>query len=77
MIAVLCGVSDRTAKKWMACPDELPAAHARQLAEYIRRLDGPAVARELETYAAARDAAKKVRRRQVARTGRDCEAYEI
>jgi hypothetical protein len=71
LIAALCGVSDRTAKRWMACPDELPASHARRLADYIRRFDGPAVARELEVYAAARDAAIKARGRRARRAGRD------
>src|SRR5262245_42930550 len=69
LIAGICDVSDRTAKRWMACPHELPSSHARQLADYIRRFDGLAVARELEAYAATRDAAKQVRTR-VARTGR-------
>jgi hypothetical protein len=70
LIAGLCGVSDRTAKRWMACPDELPAEHARRLAAYVQGFDGPAVARELEAYAAARDATIKAHGRQVRRTGR-------
>jgi hypothetical protein len=69
LIAALCGVSDRTAKRWMACPDELPSSHARRLAEYVRKFDGPAVARELETYAAVRDARAKTQHRRVRRLG--------
>ena len=49
----------RTAEQWLS-GKELPSHHARTLADFIERFDGPAVARELRAYAAERD--KRVKR---------------
>lgn len=64
LIARLCGVAEATAHHWlMSKEDILPAKHARTLADYVERFDGPAVARELRKYADERD--KRVKRVKV------------
>ena len=59
LLSRLCGVCERTAEQWLS-GKELPSHHARTLADFIERFDGPAVARELRAYAAERD--KRVKR---------------
>jgi hypothetical protein len=71
LVARLCGVAEQSVVSWMYTPDRLPAKHARTLAAYIRQFDGPALARELEAYADARDARIGARKPRVRRTGRD------
>jgi len=59
LIAGLCGVSEDTANDWLRQKKPVPSRHARTLADFIERFDGPAVARELRAYADERD--KRVR----------------
>jgi hypothetical protein len=55
LISQLCDVSESTAKHWLRSHRDLPAHHARTLADYVEGFDGPAVARMLREYADARD----------------------
>jgi hypothetical protein len=72
LIGRLCGVSEGRAHNLLCQRGaELPSHHARVLADYVERFDGPAVARELRTYAAERDKKIKPRRVRVRQVGRD------
>jgi hypothetical protein len=72
LISQLCGVSEVTAEGWLRRTKPLPSRHARVLADYVERFDGPAVARELRAYADERDKRirpPRVRRRQLMSQG--------